>query len=56
MVALISHNMFNVSNVLFPALETQVGSLFYLVFIIATVIAVVIIWRPKRLVREKKSG
>jgi len=56
LVALISHNMFNVSNVLFPALETHVGSLFYLIFIIATVIAVVIIWRPKRLVREKKSG
>jgi membrane protease YdiL (CAAX protease family) len=51
LVALISHNMFIMANVLFPALETQVGSLFYLIFIIATVIAVVVIWGPKRLVR-----
>lgn len=54
LVALISHNMFNVSNIIFPALETQMGSLFYLVFLIASVVAVVAIWRPKRLVREKR--
>jgi len=53
LVALISHNMFNVSNILFPALETQLGSLLFLVFLIASVIAVVIIWRPKRLVRAR---
>jgi len=53
LVALISHNMFNVSNILFPALETQMGSLFYLIFLISSVIAIVAIWKPKNLVREK---
>jgi len=51
LVSLIFHNMFIMANVLFPALETQVGSLFYLIFIIAAVIAVVKIWGPKGLVR-----
>jgi len=55
LVSLIFHNMFIVSTEMFPALKTQVGSLFYLIFFIAAVTAVVIIWRPKRLVREPKK-
>jgi membrane protease YdiL (CAAX protease family) len=51
LVALLSHNLFNVSNIIFPALETQMGSLFYLIFMIISVIAIVAIWKPKRLVR-----
>jgi len=51
LVALLTHNLFNVSNILFPALETQMGSLFYLVFMFISVILVVVIWKPKRLVR-----
>jgi len=51
LVTLISHNMFNVSVILFPALATQVGSIFFIIFQIATVLAVVAIWKPKRLVR-----
>jgi len=56
LVALIFHAMFNYSAQMFPALKTQVGSLFYLIFFIATVIAVVAIWRPKRLVRETDTS
>lgn len=51
LVALLPHNLFNVSNVIFPALETQMGSLFYLVFMIISVVVIVVIWKPKRLVR-----
>ena len=54
LVSLIFHNMFNWSMDIIPALRTQMGGFFYLIFLIATVIAVVIIWRPKRLVREKE--
>jgi len=59
LVSLIFHNMFIMSADMFPALETQVGSLFYLIFLIAAVIAVVAIWRPKKLVRgmtKEKRG
>ena len=51
LVSLIFHNMFIMSTEMFPALKTQQGSLFVLVFFVATVIAVVAIWGPKRLVR-----
>ncbi len=53
LVALILHTMFNYSAQIFPVLETQQGGFFYLILFIATVIAVVAIWGPKRLVREK---
>jgi len=56
LVALIFHAMFNYSAQMFPALATQQGGLFYLVLFIATVIAVVAIWRPKRLVRETDTS
>ena len=57
LVALIFHTMFILATNMFPALATQQGSLFYLIFIIAAVIAVVAIWGPRRLVREtKKTG
>jgi membrane protease YdiL (CAAX protease family) len=52
LVALIFHTMFNYSAQIFPALETQQGGLFYLIFFIAIVIAVVAIWGPRRLVRK----
>ncbi len=52
LVALIFHTMFNYSAQIFPALETQQGGLFYLVLFIVTVIVVVAIAGPKRLVRE----
>jgi membrane protease YdiL (CAAX protease family) len=54
LVALIFHTMFNYSAQMFPAMETEAGSLIYLISFIATVIAVIVIWRPKRLVREKQ--
>ena len=53
LVALIFHTMFNYSAQIFPVLETQQGGFFYLILFISTVIAVVAIAGPKRLVREK---
>jgi len=55
LVSLIFHNMFNWSMDIIPALRTQMGGPFYLIFLIATVLAVVIIWRPKKLVRESNK-
>ena len=52
LVALLFHNMFIISIDSLPALNTQLGSLFYMIFLFATVIAVVAIWGSKRLVRE----
>ena len=56
LVSLIFHNMFNLSNDMFPALKTQIGGPVFLLLFGAAVIAVVAIWGSKRLVREKKSG
>ena len=55
LVSLIFHNMFNLSNDVFPALQTQLGSPLFLAFFIAAAIIVVIIWGRKRLVREPKK-
>jgi len=54
LVALVFHTMLNYSMQMFPALETEVGALFYLVFSIATVVAVLAIWGPRRMVRGEK--
>ncbi|MDY6966018.1 MAG: type II CAAX endopeptidase family protein [Halobacteriota archaeon] len=54
LVALIFHTTFNYSAQMFPALETEAGSFIYMISLIAVVIAVIVIWRPKRLVREKQ--
>ncbi|NYT00365.1 MAG: CPBP family intramembrane metalloprotease [Methanocellales archaeon] len=53
LVALIFHAMFNYSAQIFPVLETQQGGFFYLILFISTVIAVVAIAGPKKLVRER---
>jgi len=55
LVALVFHAMFILATQMFPALATQQGGLFVLILFIATVIAVVAIWGPKRLVRETKK-
>jgi membrane protease YdiL (CAAX protease family) len=52
LVSLIFHNTFNWSMDTFPALQTQMGSPFFIIFLITAVVAVVAIWRPKRLVRK----
>ena len=54
LVALIFHAMFILTTQMFPALATQIGGLFFLVLLIATVIMVVAIWKPIRLVRREK--
>jgi len=55
LATLIFHTMLNYSAQVFPALATQQGGLFFLIFLIATAIAVVAIWRPKKLVRSRRS-
>jgi membrane protease YdiL (CAAX protease family) len=55
LVALIFHNMFNLSNDMFPALQTQLGSPLFLVFFSVAAVTVVVIWGYKRLVREPKK-
>jgi hypothetical protein len=47
--------MFNLSNDMFPALRTQLGSPLFLVFFSIAAIAVVAIWGHRRLVREHKK-
>ncbi len=56
LAALVFHTMFNYSMQMFPALETEMGGLFYLVFFIATVVAVLAIWGPRRMVRGFKTN
>jgi len=55
MVTLINHTMFILAVIMFPALETATGSFFYLIVLIASIIAIVLIWGPKQLVREVKE-
>lgn len=55
LVALIFHAMFILATQMFPALTTQQGGLFFLILLIATVIAVVAIWGPRRMVRKEKQ-
>jgi len=38
---------------MFPALETELGSLYAIILPLIMVIVVVIIWSPKRMVRER---
>jgi len=56
LVSLVFHNMFNLSNDMFPALKTQLGSPLFLVFFSIAAIAVVVIWGHRRLVREHKKA
>jgi len=56
LVSLVFHNMFNLSNDMFPALKTQLGSPLFLVFFSVAAIAVVVIWGHRRLVREHKKA
>jgi len=54
LTALIFHTTISFSWVLFPTLETDLGSLYYLILLILASISITIIWGPKRLVREKQ--
>jgi hypothetical protein len=56
LVSLIFHNMINLSNDMFPALRTQLGSPLFIAFFIAAAVVVVAFWGPKKLVREPKKG
>jgi membrane protease YdiL (CAAX protease family) len=44
LVALIFHNMFNLSNDMFPALQTQLGSPLFIIFFSVAAVAVVAFW------------
>jgi membrane protease YdiL (CAAX protease family) len=51
LVSLIFHNTFNWSMANFPALQTSMGSPFFITFLIIAAVIVVAIWKPKRLAR-----
>ena len=55
LVSLTFPNMFNLSNDMFPALRTQLGSPLFIAFFITAAIIVVAIWGPKRLVHKPKK-
>jgi membrane protease YdiL (CAAX protease family) len=53
LVSLMFHNMFNLSNDMFPALKTQLGSPLFIAFFITAAVIVVLVWGYKRMVRQK---
>lgn len=53
LAALLFHTMFNLSHYLFPTLQSDLGGLYLFVLGFIMVIVVLIIWGPKRMVREK---
>jgi len=53
LAALLFHTMSNLSHFMFPALETDLGSLFTLIFTATAVGVVLVIWGPKKMVRRK---
>jgi membrane protease YdiL (CAAX protease family) len=55
LVSLLFHNMFNLSNDMFPALKTQLGSPLFIAFFVTAAVLVVLIAGYKRMVREKKK-
>jgi membrane protease YdiL (CAAX protease family) len=55
MVTLINHTMFNLSVPMLPALQTTMGSMFFMFALIASIIIIVRIWGPGQLVRVKEK-
>jgi membrane protease YdiL (CAAX protease family) len=53
LVSLLFHNMFNLSNDMFPALKTQLGSPLFIAFFVTASVLVVVIGGYKRMVRQK---
>ena len=56
LVSLLFHNMFNLSNDMFPALKTQLGSPLFIAFFVTAAVLVVLIWGYKRMVRKIKKN
>jgi membrane protease YdiL (CAAX protease family) len=54
LVSLLFHNMFNLSNDMFPALQTQLGSLLFMAFFTAAAVIVVLVWGHKKMIRKTK--
>ena len=54
LVALIFHTTISFSWVLFPFVDTQLGSMYYFFLLLLATIIILVIWKPKRLVREKR--
>jgi membrane protease YdiL (CAAX protease family) len=53
LVSLLFHNMFNLSNDMFPALKTQLGSPLFIAFFVTAAVLVVLVWGYKKMVRQK---
>jgi membrane protease YdiL (CAAX protease family) len=54
LVSLIFHTTISFSWVLFPFVETQSGSMYYFFLLLIAVTLILVIWKPKRFVREKR--
>ena len=53
LVSLLFHNMFNLSNDMFPALKTQLGSPLFIAFFVTAAVLVVLVCGYKKMVRQK---
>ena len=53
LVSLIFHTTISFSWVLFPFVETELGSMFYFFSLLIVTIAILVIWKPKNLDRSK---
>lgn len=54
--ALLFHTAFNWSQVMFPVLDSDVGSLALVAGLAVTAVAVVVYWGPRRLVRDRHGS
>jgi len=54
--ALLFHTMFNLSHYLFPTLGSDRGSLFLFGMLFIAVTVVLVVWGPKRMVREREPA
>jgi len=55
LAAMLFHTMGNLSHFMLPTLQTDLGSLYYLIILLITAIAVLTVWGPKNLVRQKRN-
>lgn len=53
LAVLIFHTMGNLSHFIFPAMRTALGGLYSVILNVIAVIIVLIVWGPKRMVRQK---
>lgn len=53
LATLLFHTMCNLSQYIFPVLQTSIGGLYYIILVTITVMIVLVTWGPERMVRGK---